>query len=177
MTCRDAAPLLALFLDGELDPHQMRAIALHSARCTNCERDLRDLERLQEAISTTINSSVDEIDLETFWPSINRRLSTIRHPWWHQITAWWGDLDQAWMIRLPGFAAAAVAAAFALFLFTRPSPNPPEAQPASSQLAAVDNATSIESLDSDVDSVAVLNDPETRTTVLWVHDVRDGDLP
>lgn len=176
MICRDAAPLLPLFLDGELDPHQMRTIALHSARCPACEQDLRRLERLQEVVSTTISGVVDEIDFDSFWPGIERRLSTVRHPWWQLVRAWWSEREDVWVIRLPAFAAAVAVAAFALFLFTRPS-SAPDASPASPQLAAVDNATSIESLDSDVDSVVVLNDPETRTTVLWVNDIQPGDLP
>ena len=175
MTCRDAAPLLSLFLDGELDSHQMRALALHSARCTACEQELRQLERLQEAISTTISSAVDEIDLQGFWPGIERRLTSLRRPWWQRARLWWGEGEHAWLIRVPAFAAAVAVAAFAFFLFTRnPTPGPQSAAP---QLAAVDNAATIESLESDVDSVAVLNDPETRTTVLWVNDVQNGDLP
>lgn len=176
MICRDAAPLLPFFLDGELDPHQMRAVALHSALCLTCEQDLRRLERLQEVVNSTISSTVDEIDFDNFWPGIERRLSITRHPWWQLVRAWWSEGERAWVIRVPAFAAAVAVAAFALFLFTRPS-SAPDAQLASPQLAAVDNATSIESLDSDVDSVAVLNDPETRTTVLWVNDLQKGDLP
>lgn len=175
MTCRDAASLLSLFLDGELDPHQMRALALHSARCPACERELHDLERLQEVISTTISCAVDDIDLDGFWPGIERRLTSPQHPWWHRVGAWWEEGERAWLIRVPAFAAVVAAAAFAFFLFTRtPTPEPQSAAP---QIAAVDNATSIESLESDVDSVAVLNDPETRTTVLWVNDVQNGDVP
>ncbi len=76
------------------------------------------------------------------------------------------------MFRLPAFAAAAVIAALVLLLFGRtPQPN---IRPEASQVAAVDNATSIESLETDLDSVAVINDPETRTTVLWVNDTGTG---
>jgi anti-sigma factor RsiW len=176
MICREAANLLPLFLDGELDSRQMRAVALHSTRCGTCEQDLRRLERMQELISESISSAADEIDFENFWPAIERRLSTTRQPWWLRLRAWWDDGEHGWIVRLPAFAAAAAIAAFALLLFTHATQ--PTSQPGAPQLAAVDNATSIESLDSDVDSVAVLNDPETRTTVLWINDVQaDGDAP
>jgi len=175
MTCREATNLLPLFLDGELDGRQMRAVALHSAHCESCERDLRHLERMQELISDTIASAGDEIDLENFWPSIERRLPNTREPWWPRLREWWSDSDHKWGIRLPAFAAAALIAALMLLLFARTPPlNTPQTAP---QLAAVDNATSIESLATDVDSVAVLNDPETRTTVLWVSDPDPGDVP
>ncbi|MFI5398000.1 MAG: anti-sigma factor family protein [Candidatus Binatia bacterium] len=176
MTCREAANLLPLFLDGELDPRQMRAVALHSTRCSNCEQDIRHLERMQELISESVSNAVDEVDFENFWPAIEQRLSSTRQPWWLRLRGWWGDGEHGWIVRLPAFAAAAVIAALALLLFTHVTQ--PTSQPGASQLAVVDNATSIESLDTDVDSVAVLNDPETRTTVLWVNDVQaNGDAP
>ena len=175
MTCREVANLLPLFFDGELDARQMRAVALHSTRCESCEQDLRRLERVQELISDTIDSAADEIDLENFWPGIERRLSNTREPWWPRLRAWWSDGEHAWIIRLPAFAAAAVIAALVLLLFAHTPPL--STPPAAPQLAAVDNATSIESLETDVDSVAVLNDPETRTTVLWVNDPGPGDAP
>jgi anti-sigma factor RsiW len=175
MTCREAANLLPLFFDGELDARQMRMVALHSARCDSCERDLRDLERVQQLVSNTIESAANDIDLENFWPAIERRLSTTREPWWPRLQAWWADGEHVWITRLPAFAAAAVIVALVFALFARTPPL--STAPAPSQLAAVDNATSIESLDADVDSVAVLNDPETRTTVLWVSDSDPGDAP
>ncbi len=176
MTCREVSNLLPLFFDGELDPRQMRMVALHSTRCTTCERDLRQLERVQELVSDNINTAVDEVDFESFWPGVQRRLSTTRQPWWPRLRAWMGDGEHTWMIRLPALAAAAIVAVLAFLLLTR-APQPTTA-PGASQLAAVDNATSIESLDTDVDSVAVLNDPETRTTVLWVNDATlSGDQP
>ncbi len=175
MTCREATNLLPLFFDGELDPRQMRTVALHSTRCASCEQDLRQLERVQELVSDTINSAADEIDFEKFWPAVERRLATARQPLWLRLRVWWSDGEHGWMIRLPAFAAAAVVAALVLLLFGR-TPQP-IVNPETSQVA--DNATSIESLDTDVDSVAVLNDPETRTTVLWVSDnsPAGGDTP
>jgi anti-sigma factor RsiW len=175
MTCREAANLLPLFLDGELDARQMRAVALHSARCESCERELRYLEHLQELISDTIESAADDIDLESLWPAVERRLSNTREPWWPRLQAWWSDGEHVWFTRVPAFAAAAVIAALVFLLFAHTQPL--STQPAAPQLAAVDNATSIESLDADVDSVAVLNDPVTRTTVLWVNDPEPGDAP
>ena len=177
MTCREVANFLPLFFDGEIDARQMRAIALHSTRCSACEQELRRLEHTQELVSETISRAVDEIDLDAFWPAIERRLSTARPPWWPRFRDWWNDGEHGWIIRLPAFAAAAAVAVLALLLFTRALQ--PTAQPAAPQLAAVDNATSIESLDTDVDSVAVLNDPETRTTVLWVNDTEasSGEAP
>lgn len=175
MTCREAANLLPLFFDGELDARQMRVIALHSTRCSRCEQDLRQLERMQELLSKNVSAAVEAIDFETLWPAIEQRLPAVREPWLARAREWWSRDEHGWMIRLPAFAAAVAIAVFALFLLTHGTQ--PTSQPGAPQLAAVDNTSTIESLDSDVDSVTMLNDPETRTMVLWVNDVPNGDVP
>ena len=175
MTCREALNLLPLFFDGELDAHQMRAVALHSTRCGSCEDQLRRMERVQELVGTQVSAAVDEIDFGALWRGIDQSLGTARVSWWTRARAWWSEGEHGWMIRVPAFAAAAAVAVLAFLLFTRA---PQTTQPDASQVASVDNAASIESLDSDVDAVTVLNDPETRTTVLWVSDdTPSGDTP
>jgi anti-sigma factor RsiW len=176
MTCREALNLLPLFFDGELDAHQMRAVALHSTRCGGCEAELRRMERVQELVNTEITAAVDEIDFGVLWRGIDQRLGTVRVSWWTRLRGWWNEGDHPWLIRVPALAAAAAALVLGFLLLTR---TPQTTQPDASQVASVDNAASIESLESDVDAVTVLNDPETRTTVLWVSDDApgDGDTP
>ena len=70
MTCREALNLVPLLLDGELESRHMRALVMHSTRCTPCETELRQLERLQEMLSESVNARVDELDLSNFWPGI-----------------------------------------------------------------------------------------------------------
>ncbi|MFQ5664984.1 MAG: anti-sigma factor family protein [Candidatus Binatia bacterium] len=168
MTCRDALNLLPLFFDGELDAHQMRAVALHSTRCDHCEIELRHLERVQELVSAQIHAAVEEVDCTALWPAIDRRLGTIRVSWGTRLRAWWSAQEHAWFIQAPALAAVAALAVLALLVFAR-APHS-TTHPEASRVAAVDDAALINSLDADVDSVAVLNDPETHTTVLWVSD-------
>src|ERR1700692_2590093 len=104
MTCRESLNLLPLFLDGELDSHQMRAVALHGTRCTACESELRALERLQELVSDNINARVDEIDRSNFWPAIERQLGPGGISWWGRARLWWSESDHGWLIRVPAYA-------------------------------------------------------------------------
>lgn len=173
MTCREATNLVPLFLDGELDSRQMRAVALHGTRCPSCETELRELERLQELVSENISARVDEVDFSEFWTGVERRLGTIQVSWWRRWSASWSDGDRGWTMRWPVFAAAAAAIAVLAFFFLVRAPQL-TTQPDAARLAAVDNAATIDSLDADADSVAVLSDPETRTTVLWVSE--DGPV-
>ena len=177
MSCREALSLLPLFFDGELDAHQMRAVALHSTRCASCEEELHRMERVQEVISAHVNAAIDEVDFGALWRGVDQRLGTVRVSWWTRARAWWSEGEHGWMIKVPAFAAAAAVVVLGFLLWAR-TPQP-TTQSDASQVASVDNAASIESLDSDVDAVTVLNDPETRTTVLWVSDdtLSGGDTP
>ncbi len=176
MTCRESVNLLPLFLDGELDARQMRAVAMHSSRCRPCEEALRHLERMQDLVSGTIQARVDEVDFSAFWPAIERQLGERPLGWRYRLGVWWRAGEHPWVVRLPALGAAVAMALMALFLFTRVTPR--TSAPAAPRLAAVDNAAIIDSLETDLDSVAVVSDPETRTTVLWVSDdTVVGDVP
>lgn len=166
-TCRETTNLLPLFFDGELDAHQMRAVALHAARCAECEGEIRELEELHEAISSSISARVDEMDLSSLWPAIERRLPTAKPSLWARWREFWEAPAQGWWIGVPAMATAAVVAGLAFLLFSRSQPN---VAPDAEQVATVDYSNSIERLDSDLDSVAVFHDPDTRTTLLWVSD-------
>jgi anti-sigma factor RsiW len=157
--------MLPLFLDGELKARQMRAVALHSTRCTECETELRQLERLQEAVAAHIASEVEEVDLSRVWTGVAPRLKTVRTPWYRHWREAWDGSDRRWRVRLPVLAAAAAAAALALVLWRgSPSGTPP------TDTAAVDNSAILDSVQSNVESVALLREPETNTMVLWITD-------
>jgi anti-sigma factor RsiW len=167
---------LPLFLDGELDARQMRAVAIHSSRCRPCEDALRHLERMQDLVNSTVQARVAEVDFSAFWPAIERQLGDRSVGWWHRLGVWWRAGEHPWAVRLPALGAAVALALVALLLFTRVPPR--DSAPAAPRLAAVDNAAIIDSLETDLDSVAVVSDPETRTTVLWVSDdTVAGEVP
>jgi anti-sigma factor RsiW len=174
MTCREASNLLPRFFDGELDAHQMRAVALHSTRCGTCEAELRELERVQELVSRSVTAPVDEIDLSGLWSAVECRLTTVHVSWWTRVADWWSDGEGQWAVRVPVFAAAAAIAVLALWFLVRVQPT---TQPEAPQVATVDNAATLDSLDTGVDSVTMLNDPETRTMVLWVDEEAQSTVP
>ncbi|MGD9765335.1 MAG: anti-sigma factor [Candidatus Binatia bacterium] len=174
MTCRESRPLLPLFFDGELEARQMRAVALHSTRCPECEGELRALEHLQEAVATHISSLIDEVDLRQVWSGVAPRLATrapsLRERW----RAWREERPFGWGVRGPAFAAMAVGALLAVVILRGDPPQTPVgARPA---LAKVDNSAKLDSMQSSVDSVAVVTDAETNTTLLWIMDDAAGTV-
>lgn len=160
MTCGDVSNLLPLFLDGELRPQEMCTVTIHVTRCSTCDGALRRLERLGELVSTSISTQLNELDPSKFWPAVERQLRTVPRSSWQRWSIWWNDVSEQ-SLRLPTFAAVAAIAILALLFLIRDSQPPPP-------FAVVENTISIDELDTDRNLVALITDPETRTTLLWV---------
>ncbi len=175
LSCKDVDGLLPLFLDGELDARQMRAVALHGSRCLECENEIRSLERLHVLIKSTVEEQLEAVDFSHFWNDLSAKLPPKRLSWATRLRSRWGDAEGFRFNPYVGLAAAAAAAALGFLLLN--TPTTPTVQPAAQQVASQEDPASIDSLSSDVSSVAVVNDPETSTAVLWVSDdtvVDDG---
>lgn len=174
MRCRDVDTLLPLFFDGELDARRMRDVALHTARCEECEAQVRDLESIQAQLQRSVAADLESIDFSNMWNSIERRLPPPRVTLWTRLRARWEMFEGfEWSPAIP--AAAVVATALlAFFLFSRSEPT---AVPDAERLASTDYASSVERLDTAFDSVAIFSDPDTQTTVVWLGDESLGDAP
>jgi len=165
MNCRETRPLLPLFFDGELEARQMRAVALHSTRCPDCEDELRSFERVQEVVSAHVSAMVEEVDLSQIWSGIAPRLQSRAPSLVQRLRAWWDERELGWLMRGPAFAAIAGLTLLALVVWQRNET--PSVQPIAGR---VDNSAVLDSVQSSVDSVALVTEPETNTTLLWVMD-------
>lgn len=170
MTCREAANLVPLLFDGELAPHQMRAVVLHTTLCAECEAEVRRLEHLQQLVRGTVAAGVEGIDFNGFWAGVEQRLVTEPLSLWQRALAWW-QAQERWAIRVPAYAALAAAVALALF-YTTPSGPTPASLPV--QVAGGGPAW-IDSVEADVDAVLLLEDRESQTALLWVGDRFPGE--
>ena len=164
MNCREARPLLPLFFDGEIEARRMRAVALHSTRCRECEESLRGLERLQDALVTHVSSQLDEIDFNRVWDGVAPRLDSSPRSLGQRLADWWGAVDFGRVRHAPVYAALATACVLAILLWQRDTVHPP------GDIASVDNSAILDSVQSDVATLAVLREPETNTLVLWITD-------
>lgn len=175
MSCRDTRPLLPLFFDGELEARQMRSVALHSTRCSECEQELRDLERLQETLSAHVAARCDEIDLDRIWAGVAPRLPGRTPSLVERWRGWWEEHRAGWGVRGPALAAVGAAAALVLVVVQGPVDGP-AASPRAGVVAKIDNSAKLDSMQSSVDSVAVVTDAETNTTLLWIMDDTAGAI-
>jgi len=74
-------------------------------------------------------------------------------------------------MRGPAFAAVAVAALLTLVIV---QPTPEVSKPLAVPLAKIDNSARLDSMQSSVDSVALVTEAETNTTLLWIMDDAAG---
>lgn len=166
MNCRESRPLLPLFLDGELDSRQMRSVALHSTRCAQCEDELRGMERLQEVIASHVGGEVDQLDLGSVWSGIAPRLGSSSPTWRERWEDWLESLRDGW--RTWGTVSAAVAAVgvLALLLWQGNAATPNQ------KVAGTDHDSGVilESVRSNVGSLALVNEPTTDTMLMWITD-------
>lgn len=158
MTCRETEKLLDLFLDGELEARTMRAVALHVTRCPPCEALLRGLERLQELVSDSISEAVAEVDFSQFWPTIASRADAVQRSW-RRLGGRVRGLGRRPTVIAIGMAAALAVSAIALWQEV------PWTSPAA---APTNNQVRIDTLTGDAPSIAVMSEPTSNTTVIWV---------
>jgi anti-sigma factor RsiW len=111
MTCDDVGRKLDAFVDGELPGPALLEVARHASGCRACERAVRDLAELQQAVGRTVEAGAAALDLSAVWPAVAARVA-------HE------DARRAWRRRLraaPAWAAAAALAAGAIVWLRMPA--------------------------------------------------------
>jgi hypothetical protein len=162
MNCRESRPLLPLFLDGELESRQMRAVALHSTRCSQCEDELRGMERLQDAIAAQISAEIEQIDLSRVWSAVAPRLGSVSPTWQQRWEEWSDSIREGWRNWAPVSAAVAAAGVLAILLWQGNGSTTPKGDG--------DSSVIVESVRSSVGSLALVSEPKTDTMLMWITD-------
>jgi anti-sigma factor RsiW len=156
MTCREVEKVADLFVDGELEARAMRAVAMHITRCPLCEALIQRLERLQDVIGETFHDAVASVDFSRFWAGVSARAGDLQPS---LLARWSAQLATPWRALA---VAAAVAVTVGGVLLYRDTTLGPLA-------ARANNQVRIDSLVADADSVALLSEPQSNTTVIWVE--------
>lgn len=180
MTCNDVSQLLDPFLDTELPPPMLLAVAKHAAGCTACDATIRELSDLRELLARDNAAIVDELDLRGVWPAVEAAIDRY-------------DVVQARRRRiraLPMWGTAAAMAAGLMLWIGQASTQPRHmAQPVKQVARAerVDRPTSRERsiLSRNVNNhtyidrlraqraVDVRREPKSGTTIIWVNHTAD----
>ena len=85
MTCGDVETLLDGFLDSELPPPMLVAIARHAGSCGACDQAIRSLTAVREALAETVRRDAEAVDLSGLWSRIDAAIeSTQRRRRWSE---------------------------------------------------------------------------------------------
>ena len=113
MTCGDVETLLDAFLDSELPPPMLVAVARHAGGCSGCDETIRSLTSIREAVADTVRRDAEAVDLSGLWSRIDVAIDSV-------------DRRRRWGERLRGapmwVAGMAVAAGLALVAMNYPGP-------------------------------------------------------
>jgi len=163
MTCRDAEQLLGHFVDAELPPPMLLAVARHAADCPSCDEAARQLSALHDALAATIDADVGRLDLSGVWPAVEKQIARapVRIPWRRRVGSapLWG-----------GMLAAAASALF--FLQTRApvqfAKKPEMGRPVKVAMRPKHDQAVIDRIDARNQKVTVRRVPKSGTTLIWV---------
>jgi anti-sigma factor RsiW len=163
--CEKIRESLDAWLDGELDQGAAGALRSHVETCAHCREEKRQLEHLQGALRSVLETEAARVALEPLWNGIERRIATKR--------GWFEDLSDrlgsaltpprlAWAV--PGLIALALGVWSLDSVLFRWHPG-----------AQKNNFASVESIDTYGRNVALLNEDETKTTVIWLYHNQEGE--
>jgi anti-sigma factor RsiW len=173
MNCNDVSQLLDPFIDTELPPPMLLAVAKHAATCNPCDTAIRELTELRELVARDNAAAIDGLDFGNVWTAVEAGID--RH-----------DAAQARARRirsLPMWATMVAMAAGVLLWIVPPTQPTPAAgrHHAATQVAARTplapalpsikqnvHATYIDRLKSQR-AVDVRREPKGGTTVIWVN--------
>jgi len=167
-TCEDFARRFDGFLDGELDSHSMRAMAMHASHCPTCGGDLERAEKLQGLLVRRVESELDRVDTSGLWNAIEARLEPPRSALRRRVREYVGE--QRWFAPLPALTlAGALAAAIAAWVVWPLSTSGPA--------LVADNHAQIDRIESNSPHVAVWSEPTEHTTAIWVASYEPEGMP
>ena len=171
--CQDFARRFDSFLDGEMDAHSLRGMALHASHCPACGRDLENAETLQELILNAVEGEVERLATSTLWAKVEARLEPSRVPLRVRLRGYFRE--RSWPRPVPALALGGVFAALLVALFWPVVSAPQRSAPAPVTIA--DNRAQIERIESNRSHVAVWSEPSAHTTAIWVASYEPEGAP
>jgi hypothetical protein len=159
INCHDFARRFDGFLDGEMDAHSLRSMAIHASHCESCGADLEHAESLQELLARAVEAEADRIDASGLWRGIQSRLEPAHAPLLRRLRD--QMTDSRWAPAVPALAVGgALAALLALLFWPGAAPSDPT--------RVADNHAQIDRIESSAPHVAVWSEPAEHTTAIWV---------
>jgi anti-sigma factor RsiW len=181
--CSEISLMLGAFEDGELEPHELQAVARHLATCAACERELSTYA----LIGRELRALKPEPGLAGFSGAVTARIAQLRMPLAVRAGQWIGRAAEQLRAAMPTAALTAAVAVltavivtpYASELLDRMLPRTEVARNGGAQVGELqqtarastgDSLAEISRLEAKSPSVAVWSEPRTATTVIWLPD-------
>lgn len=74
LRCEEARVQIMAYIDGELQPADVRRLEDHLAVCVECRREEQEFRRLGEVTEAMLNEEIPALDVDDAWHSIYGRL-------------------------------------------------------------------------------------------------------
>ena len=163
--CDSTRESLGAWLDGELDRAESEAVRVHLEGCVACKEERRQLEKLQVALKSVLDSEASRIAFPPFWSSVQQRI-TEKSAWREDLVDWlrlvFSGPRIAWAIPAVILLLLGVLSGDSLVSGFR-------------NFGQRNNFASVESIDAYGRNVALLREDETKTTVIWLYQNQEGE--
>lgn len=165
INCERVQESISRLLDGELSPPQSASLQEHLSSCPQCSESRRQLEKIQSTLKEVLNAQASELEFTPFWRGIQDKIN--RQRVWYQDYLDWGRSvfsvqRVAWGV--PVVIILVLGLLSIDFLL-------PDWRFGNSRNSFV----SVDSIDTHGHNVALLREDETKTTVIWLYQDREGD--
>jgi hypothetical protein len=168
INCHDFARRFDGFLDGEMDAHSLRSMAIHASHCESCGADLEHAESMQELLLRAVETEADRIDSSRLWQGVESRLEAAPASALRRLRD--RMAESRWAPAAPALAiGGALAALLALLLWPSTVPSDPT--------RVADNHAQIDRIASSAPHVAVWSEPAEHTTAIWVASYEPEGMP
>lgn len=165
MNCERVMESLGAWLDGELASPEAASVGDHVEHCPRCKEEKRRLENLQASLRHAVSAGAGQISFEPFWLGVRQRILEKR-PWYLELMDWAQTAFAA-----PRLAWAVPVVIILLIGIVSLESYLPEWDKESQR----SEFASVESIDSHGFNVAVLREAETKTTVIWLFQIQEGE--
>lgn len=161
-TCETIRESIGSWLDGELSPSESESVRLHLAACSDCSTARQQLEKLQLVLKDELSAQAATIEFLPFWRGVQQRINQKR-AWHEDFTEWCRGFLTA--PRIAWAVPALMVLLLALFSLDSFLPG----------RGGRDSFASVVSIDAHGQSVALLREDQTKTTVIWLYQDQEGE--
>ena len=163
--CETIREAVGPWLDGELADAEAETTRLHVEACAVCGEERRQLERLRSTLHTVLQTDASKLEFRPFWQGVQQRIAQ-KNGWYDEIGDWIRGIFTAprlaWVVPA---VIVIVLAGLSIDSFI----------PGAKIGTQRDNFATVESIDAYGRNVALLQEGETNTTVIWLYQPQESE--